>query len=234
MWGNNLSQFGIDAGQLNNSPDTFAVELAWMPTTGEFGRQNGFGDFDQHEDLATRLAIHYTRSTEDRQSQPNSDAFDNVQLRVSDGSVIFTPGLFAPGVTIDQATYQMVSIDGGFKYRGVSGDIEYYRRRLDNFVVRPRPLPFAALHDDGLQVQGSVMALPEELQVYIGGSKVFGEYGNPRDFRIGATYFPWKNQVVRWNFEYLDLNRSPVGSASLPYAVGMDGPVFHSSFMLWF
>ncbi len=38
----------------------------------------------------------------------------------------------------------------------------------------------------------------------------------------------------RWNVEYLDLNRSPVGASSLPYAVGMDGPVFHSSFMLWF
>ena len=234
MLGNNLSQLGIDAGQIDNSPDTFSASLVWMPTTGEFGTQNGFGDFEYHDDLATRLGIRYSRSHENRQNQPDTDAFDNVQLRVSDGSVIFTPGLFAPGFTIDEATYQMISIDGGFKFRGVSADFEYYRRRLDNFVVRPRALPFAALHDNGFQLQGSAMAIPDTLQVYAGVSKVFGEFGDPSDFRIGATFFPWENQVVRWNVEYLDVNRSPVGASSLPYAVGMDGPVFHSSFMLWF
>ena len=234
MLGNNISQFGIDAGQLDNNLDTLSLGLAWMPTTGEFGRQGEIGDFEMHESLATRIAAHYTRSDEDRVSQPTTDAFENVQLRVSDGSIIFQLGLFAPGTQIDRARYQLFSLDGGLKYRGISADIGYYRRRLDRFEVRPRPLPFAALHDDALMVEGSAMALPNQLQFYIGGSKVFGEYGNPRDFRIGANYYPLGNQVLRWNFEYLDLSRSPVGALNLPYSVGMDGPVFHSSLMLWF
>ena len=235
MWGNNLSQLGIDAGQLDSSPDTIAGSIVWMPTTGEFGKNAGFGDFDAHDDVATRAAIHYTRSNENRQSQPDTDAFDNVQLRVSDGSVIFSPDLFAPGTQVDEATYQMVSIDGGVKYAGFSLDAEYYWRRIDNFkMVGTRRLPFAALHDNGLAIQASAMAIPETLQVYVGGSKVFGEYGKPRDFRAGVTFYPWKNQVVRWNVEVIDLNRSPVGASSLPYSVGMSGPVFHSSFMLWF
>jgi Protein of unknown function (DUF3011) len=86
MWGNNLSQFGIDAGQLDGGLDTVAAALAWMPTTGEFGRAGGFGDYDQHDTLATRFAVHVTRSDETRQGQPNTDAFDNVQIRVSDAA----------------------------------------------------------------------------------------------------------------------------------------------------
>lgn len=233
MLGNNLSQFGIDAGQLDNSLDTLSAALVWMPTTGEFGR--GFGDFQKHDKLATRVGVHVTRSDEARQGQPNSDAFDNVQLRVSDGSVIFAAGLFAPGVQIEDATYKMFSIDAGLKYRGFSFDVEHYRRTMDNFAVRGSGvLPFAALHDNGFQVQAAAMAVPSQLQIYAGGSKVFGEYGKPGDFRAGATFYPWKNEVVRLNVEFIQLNRSPVGALNLPYAVGTNGPVFHTNLMVWF
>lgn len=50
----------------------------------------------------------------------------------------------------------------------------------------------------------------------------------------GVTFFPWRNEVVRWNFEYIHLNRSPVGSITLPYSVGGNGSVFHSAFMVYF
>jgi hypothetical protein len=236
MLGNNLSQFGIDAGQLDNTLNTVSAALVWMPTTGEFGRVPGsFGDFEWHKKVATRLAVHFTHSDEDRQAQPKTDGFDNVQLRVSDGSVIFSPGLFATDTQIDRATYKLLAIDGGIKYRGFSFDAEFYRRTLTNFVVRGTgALPFTSLQDTGFQVQASAMAVPSLIQLYAGGSKVFGEYGDPSDFRAGLTYYPWKNEVVKWNFEYAYLNRSPVGALSLPYSVGMNGPVFHTNFMVWF
>ena len=78
------------------------------------------------------------------------------------------------------------------------------------------------------------MAVPKELQLYVGASKVFGEYGDPSDFRAGGTVFPWKNEAVRLNLEYIHLNRSPVGSGSLPYSVGNNGSVFHTNLMIWF
>jgi hypothetical protein len=231
--GNNLSQFGIDAGQLDPGMDTFSGMLAWMPTTGEFGR--GFGDFEAHDQVATRVAVHYTRSDETRQGQPTTDAFDNVQIRVSDGSVIFAPGLFAPDTQIEQATYHLFAVEGGVKYRGMSFEAEHYRRRVDNFSLRAGgALPFTKLTDTGFQVQASAMAVPNLVQMYAGGSRVFGEYGDPSDIRAGVTYFPWKNQVVRWNFEYIHLKRSPVGGLSLPFSVGSNGSVFHSNFMIWF
>ena len=235
MFGNNLSQFGIDAGQLSNQLDTVSAALVWMPTSGEFGKAGGFGDYERHEEAATRFGLHYTQSGEDRQSQPGTEAYDNVQLRLSDGNIIFSTDLFGPGVQIDEATYRMTSVDAGLKYRGFSLEGEFYWRILDRFTgPGTEGLPFDALHDHGFQLQGSMMLLPEELQLYAGGSKVYGEYGDPWDFRLGANWFPWSNQVVRWNFEYLELSRSPVGALSLPYPVGGDGPVFHTSFMVWF
>ena len=231
--GNNLSQFGIDAGQLDNNIDTFSGALVWMPTTHEFGR--GIGDFEGHEELATRLGVHFTYSTETRQSQPSTDGFDNVQIRISDGNSIFEPGLFAPGLQIEEATYRMSALDAGFKYRGFSFDAEYFWRDLGGFETRGVGLlPFTELHDTGYQYQASAMVKPRTLQAYLGGSKVYGDYGDPHDFRVGFNYFPWKNEAIRWNFEYIDLERSPVGSITLPYSIGATGHVFHTSFMVYF
>ena len=78
------------------------------------------------------------------------------------------------------------------------------------------------------------MAIPKTLQVYAAGSKIYGQYGDPSDVRIGASWFPWKNQVARWNVEVLKLNHSPVGALSLPYPVGGNGNVFYTSFEVYF
>ncbi|HZL93733.1 MAG TPA: DUF3011 domain-containing protein, partial [Vicinamibacterales bacterium] len=82
MLGNNLSQLGVDAGQLGNDLSAVSGELVWMPTTGEYGPGNNrFGDFDGHDKVATRVALHFTRSDEDRQSQPDTEAIENAQIR---------------------------------------------------------------------------------------------------------------------------------------------------------
>ncbi len=97
MIGNNLSTLGVSASQLDNKLDTTSLMLTWLPTTGEFGLYGTFGDYDYHENVATRFGVHYTSSTEDRQSQPGTDSIENSQIRLTDGSVIFTPGSLRPG-----------------------------------------------------------------------------------------------------------------------------------------
>ena len=73
MLANNLSTLGVSAAQIDNKIDTQSYMLQWLPTTGEFGLSGTFGDYDYHEKLATRLAVHYTQSTEDKQSQPGTE-----------------------------------------------------------------------------------------------------------------------------------------------------------------
>ena len=228
MWGNNLSQLGVDAGQLGNDMKTVSGALIWMPTTGEYGTNSGYGDFESHDTVATRVGVHYTRSDEDRQSQPNTEAIDNVQIRLSDGNIVFTPGLFGPGINVNDVVYQMESLDAGVKHRGFALEGEYFWRRLSNFRgTAVDTLPFDHQTDTGFQLQASAMVVPKATQLYLSGSKIFGNYGNPSDVRFGVNVFPWKNQVVRWNTEFIYLRHSPVGALSLPYTVGGNGPVFH-------
>ncbi len=242
MLGNNMSTLGVPASRLDNGFNTLSSALIWFPT-GDFEKGfsgQGWGDFEHHEKFSTRLAVHFSRSNENKESQPNSEQFENTQLRLSDGTVIFTPDLFAPGVTITDARYRMTTVDGGFKYRGFALEGEYFWRWLDNFKFVNTPTPDqlhpvpAQLFDHSFQIQASAMVVPKTLQAYAGFSKIFGQYGQPRDFRAGANFFPFKNKVVRWNNEALYLYRSPVGYTSVPYPVGGRGWVFHSSMELAF
>ena len=231
MVGNNLSTLGVSAAQLNNGLNTVATSLVWTPSTGEFGQ--GFGDFEDHKKLATRLAAHYTRSDEDKQEQPNSDQFENTQIRLEDGTVIFTPNLFGPGISVTNVTYKMAAFDGGLKYHGLSLEGEYFLRWLDHFHG-PGTAGLASVFSHGFQLQTSAMVLPKTLQAYLGGSTLTGKYGSPWDFRAGLNYFPYHNKVLRWNNEFLYLYKSPVGYTSVPFALGGTGPIFGSTLELAF
>jgi hypothetical protein len=231
MVGNNLSTLGVSAAQLDNHFNTFASALVWNPTGEEFGL--GFGDFEHHETVATRLAGHFTRSQETRQSQPGTDSIENTQLRLSDGSVIFTPNLFGQDISITDATYKMTNVDGGLKYRGFSLDGTYYWRWLGNFKG-PNTGVLKGRFDHGFDAQTSMMLMPKTFQLYVGTSKIFGQYGDPWDFRTGLNFFPWKNKLIRWNNEVLYLHKSPVGYTAVPFAVGGRGFVYHSTLELAF
>jgi hypothetical protein len=230
MLGNNLSTLGVSAAQLNNKPNTLASALIWTPT-GEFGQ--GFGDFEDHQKLATRFAGHFTRSDEDTQEQPNSDQFENTQIRLEDGTVIFTPNIFGKGIIVTDLTYKMAAFDGGLKFHGFSLDGEYFLRWLNNFRG-PGTAGLPQIFSHGFQMQISAMVVQKTVQLYAGGSTLYGKYGNPWDFRAGTNVFPWKNKVVRWNTEFLYLHQSPVGYTSVPFALGGTGPVFHTNVELAF
>jgi hypothetical protein len=74
MFANNLSTLGVSAAQLDNRFDTQSYSVQWMSTTGEFGLWNTFGDYDDHQKVATRAGWHYTHSLEEKQSQPGTRA----------------------------------------------------------------------------------------------------------------------------------------------------------------
>ncbi|MGL5113130.1 MAG: hypothetical protein ACRC6O_10880 [Flavobacterium sp.] len=233
MLGDNLSQLGINAGKLNNKLDTFSSALIWHPTTGEFGINDNFGDFENHQKLATRLGVHYTVSGENAQGVPNTDTFDNVTIRLSDGNSIFKPNLFGSGIKISEVRYQMSSLDAGLKYHGLSLELEYYWRKVNNIKgVDIDKLSFNELNDNGMQLQVSGMLVPKKIQIYTGGSLIFGDYGDPTELRFGLNYFPMKSQLFKVNAEYIHLNNSPVGGLSSPYPVGGDGGIFHLNLQL--
>ncbi len=233
MIGNNLSQLGISAAELDNTLDTTSLMLGWLPTTGEFGLYGAFGDYDYHENVATRLAGHYTHSREDKQSQPGTNSIENSQIRLTDGSIIFTPDLFGPGIAVEKVDYDMVSVDAGVKYKGLSLEGEYYRRRLSNFAGT-NTAGIAEINDHGFQLQSSAMLVPKVLQAYLSGSKILGRYGNASEVRAGFNWYVAKERGLRLNAEWIHLNNCPVGYTAVPYPVGGNGNVFHTNFEMNF
>ena len=229
MLGNNMSTLGVDAGQIDNKLSTIAGGLIFLPTTGEYGMFNGaYGDYDQHEQIATRVGAHYTRSDETRQGQPTNDAFENVSLRVSDGSSIFLPNLFNPGTQIDEARDQMFCVDAGAKLKGFALEGEYYWRKIDDFKLIGSPMALDKLSDEGFQLLASAMVVPKKLHLYTTYSKIFGEYGDPSEVRVGFNFFPFKKTIsTRLNGQVTFMNKCPVGGLAYPYTVGANGTIFN-------
>jgi hypothetical protein len=234
MLGNNLSQLGVNAAQLDEGLNTVSAALWWMPTTGEYGPGEGFGDYEDHQQVATLFGIHFTNSREDAQGQPGTDSFENSQIRLSDGTRIFSNDPFGTGGNIQKATYQMLAINGGFKYNGWSLEAELYRRWVDDFELSSGSIPVTELNDTGYQLQGSTMIIPKNLQAYLGYSKVIGEYGNPYDVSVGLNWYYFDRKETRISVQGLYLKDSPVGYSSVPFAVGGNGWVFTADWIVAF
>jgi Protein of unknown function (DUF3011) len=226
MFANNLSTLGVSAAQLDNRLDTQSFSIQWLPTTGEFGLWNTFGDYDDHQIVATRIGVHYSHSLEEKQSQPGTEGIENSQIRLTDGSIVFTPDLFGPGITVNEVDYRMTSVDAGVKYKGVSLEGEYYWRWLSNFTG-VNTSGIANINDHGYQLQTSAMAVPKVLQLYFSASQVFGRHGNQWEVRGGENWYVMKERGIRLNVEWTYVNRSPVGYTAYPYPVGAKGTVFH-------
>jgi hypothetical protein len=226
MFATNLSILGVSAAQIDNKLDTQSYALQWLPTTGEFGLYGTFGDFDYHEKVATRVGVHWSHSLEDKQSQPNTNGIENSQIRLTDGSIVFTPDLFGHGITVNNVDYRMTSIDAGIKYRGMSLEGEYYRRWLTNFTgVNTGGIP--DITDNGYQLQSSAMAIKNVLQLYLSGSQIFGRYGDASEVRVGENWYFMKDRGLRLNTEYIHVNHSPVGYTAYPMPVGANGNIIH-------
>jgi hypothetical protein len=233
MIGNNLSQLGVSAAQLDSGVNTFSARLWWKPSTGEFGYQNEFGDYSQHEKPATLFGVHYTKSEEDAQGQSDPESFENSQIRLSDGTLVFSADPFASGAAVRKVDYDMVAVNAGVKYQGFALEYEHYFRWLSNFQTTG-PIPVDSLFDHGFQLMSSGMVVPRKLQLYAIYSKIWGDYGNPDEFSAGVNWYPLGHREFRVASQFLRLNRSPIGYASVPAVVGGQGWVFNFDVLLAF
>jgi hypothetical protein len=226
MLANNLSTLGVSASQLFPGLNTASAFLRWMPTTGEFGPAAGFGDYENHQEVATLFEAHYTYSREDAQEQPGTDAVENSQIRLSDGARLFDPGVFGTPYRIKKATYQMAAVDAAVKYRGWALEAEGYSRWVDDFEATG-PLPVSNMFDTGLSVQASGMIVQKRLQAYATFSQIWGQFGNPTEVAFGLNWYPFGRKNFRITPNALWLQKSPVGYNGVPYVVGGQGWVFY-------
>ncbi len=223
MIGNNNSNLDVPATKLDRNLSGGAA-LTWLPTTGEFGPRGAFGDYENHQKLATRFNLAYTYSPEDRQA-PIGTPPSNTTLRLADSLNVFDTGALANGVTIERTRYQLVSASAGIKYHGFWLQGEGYGRLLDEFVADGK-LPVGDVRDYGFYVQAASMLVPKRFELYGATSYVFGQYGDPKEFIVGSNYYPWNTRNIRLNLQLINVDRSPVNSTFGFYVGQLTGKVF--------
>lgn len=222
MFGNNLSNLDVPAVKLDRNLSGGAA-LTWYPTTGEFGPRGAFGDYEEHQNLATRFNLAYTYSPEDRQGLTGPPG--NTTIRLSDALNVFETGAFAPGVTVEKLHYQLVSAAVGMKYHGLWIQGEGYGRLLDHFLAIGN-MPVREVRDSGFYVQIADMIVPKRFELYGGTSYIFGQFGNSREFLVGTNYYPWNTRNIRLNTQLIEAYHSPVSSTFGFYVGQQTGPIF--------
>jgi hypothetical protein len=232
---NNNSSLGVKASQLDRKY-TYGGTVWWMPTTHEFGPRGGYGDWEWHEELATRFGMSYTDSPE-QSFRDSSNSPENTTLRLADSVNLFETGALAPGVTIENADYRVLALDAGMKYRGIFLQAEYYQRWLDNFMADGL-LPVQQIKDNGFYVQGSFFPIKQKLEIYALTSQIYGDddagFGDSSEYGVGMNWYPYPTRNHRLNVQLLDVNKSPVSSTFGYYTGGQDGWTLASSFSVFF
>jgi hypothetical protein len=236
MLSNNSSILGIRATQLDRHLTTGASAW-WMPTTKEFGPRGAYGDWEYHEKLATRLGFSTTQSREQRYTDDVTGTTGNTTLKLADSLNVFELGALAPGVTVQQVDYRILSFDAGVKYRGVFLQSEIYTRWLDHFVA-DGPVPMSSIVDQGFYIQGAFFPVPKKLELYGATSQIVGDkdagFDNSSEYLAGLNFYPADTRNHRLNVQVMDVNRSPVSSTFGYYTGGQDGTTVSVAFSVFF
>ena len=236
MVGNNMSALGVKATQLDRQFSSGA-SVWWMPTTKEFGPRGAYGDWENHEKVATRFGISTTYSPEERFTDANTGATGNTTIRLADSLNVFDTGSLAPDVTVQNVNYQVLSIDAGMKYRGFFLQTEIYTRWLDGFKA-DGALPVQEIVDKGFYVQAAFYPVPKKLELYAATSQIYGDsdagFGDSSEYLVGMNFYPMKTRNHRLNLQVMDVNRSPVSSTFGYYVGGQDGTTVSTAFSVFF
>ena len=235
MAGNSSSTLGVTAAQLDRELTT-GGSIWWMPTTHEFGPRGGYGDWEMHQQVATRFGISTTDSPEERYTEIGTDP-GNTALKLADSLNIFSTGSLAPGVTVTYADYRVLSVDAGVKYKGFFFQTEYYRRWLNGFKA-DGALPVEEIVDHGFYIQTAFYPVPKKIELYVATSQIYGDkdagFSDSSEYLIGMNYFPWNSRNYRLNVQLIDVNHSPVNSTFGYYTGGQDGTTLSVAMSIFF
>jgi hypothetical protein len=235
MIGNTSSTLGVTASKLDREFTT-GISMWWMPTTHEFGPRGGYGDWENHQKLATRFGFSFVDSPEQRFSEPGTDP-GNTTLKLADSLNLFSVDALAPGVTVTKANYQILAFDAGLKYRGIFLQTEFYSRLLDSFEANGS-VPVNEIVDQGFYIQAAFFPVPKKIELYTATSQIYGDddagFGDSSEYLVGMNYYPMNSRNYRVNAQIIDVNKSPVSSTFGYYTGGQTGTTFALAASIFF
>jgi hypothetical protein len=222
--GNGLNTLNITANKIDTN--LLLSGSVWWEPLGPYSEpgksRQMYDDYFASRNPRIRIGTSFTRSREDRFSEIDQSSPDNTSIYNSDGVLAFSTGAFAPGVTVDQATYRMWAIDGGLKKSGFSANGQYYLRWIDDFEA-DGPLPLASTFDHGFELSAGQFIVPKTLVLYVRGSKVFGQFGSPYEYAGGFKWYFLPTERLWMTGELMRVHKAPYSGAFTPYTAGMTG-----------
>jgi hypothetical protein len=222
--GNGLNTLNISANKIDTH--LLLSGSVWWEPLGPYSEpgksRQMYDDYFASSKSRIRLGTCLTRSREDRFSEIDQTSPDNTSIYNSDGVLAFSTGAFAPGVTVEEATYKMWAMDGGLKKSGFSANGQYYFRWVDDFEA-DGPLPLSSTFDHGFELSAGYFVLPKTLLPYARGSKVFGEFADPYEYAGGLKWYPVRSERWWLTGEVMRVHGAPYSGAFTPYTAGMSG-----------
>ncbi|HKO45293.1 MAG TPA: hypothetical protein VJU84_18615 [Pyrinomonadaceae bacterium] len=222
--GNGLNTLNISANKIDTNL-LFSGSVWWEPlgAYAEPGKaRNMYDDYFASKKVRVRIGTAFTRSREDRFSNLDQSSPENTSIYNSDGVLAFSTGAFAPGVTLEKATYKMWAVDGGLKWNGLAINAQYFSRWLNDFEA-DGPMPLASTFDNGYELAVSQFVIRKKLMIYGRGSQVFGQFRDSWEFAGGVKWHPLPTERFWVNGELMKVNRAPYSGAFTPYSAGMTG-----------
>ena len=230
--GNGLNTLNISANKI----DTHLAKSAsiWWEPRGTAGvtifslygqpgkSRNMYDDYFASKRVRLRIGTAFTDSREDRFSNLDQSSPENTSLYNSDGVLTFSTGAFAPGVTVNEATYRMWAIDGGLKWNGLAINGQYFMRWITDFEA-DGPLPITSTLDHGAEITAGYFLKPKKVMVYGRSSWVRGEFRNSHEFGGGLKFHYLPTERLWLTTEVFKINRAPYSGAFTPYTAGMKG-----------
>jgi len=222
--GNGLNTLNVSANKIDTN--LLLAGSVWWEPKGRYSEpgksRQMYDDYFASKNARIRIGSSFTRSREDRFSETDQSSPDNTSIYNSDGVLAFASGAFAPGVTVQEATYKMWAVDAGLKKSGFSVNGQYYFRWLDDFDA-DGPLPVASTFDHGFELSMGHFVVPRKLVLYARGSKVFGQFASPYEYAGGFKWYLLPTERLWMTGELARIHKAPYGGAFTPYTAGMDG-----------
>jgi hypothetical protein len=222
--GNGLNTLNISANKIDTNL-MYSGSVWWEPL-GDYGEpgksRNMYDDYFSSDDVRVRLGTAFTRSREDRFSNLDQSSPENTSMYNSDGVLTFSTGAFAPGVTVQEATYKMWAIDAGMKWNGLAINGQYFFRWIDDFAA-DGPLPLDSTFDHGFELSASYFVVPRKVVVYGRGSMVNGEFNDSWEYAGGFKWHFLPTERLWLTGEMMYVHKAPYSGAFTPYTTGLTG-----------
>lgn len=225
---NGLVTGGAETGSSGKLDTNFGYSARLFANPGGAWGTMELADWEWHTQPTTRFGVGVAHATNNKKGMTEFDS-----IRVVDSGEQLSH-LFP--ATVTQYDVNLYSIDGGFKFRGWSGTMEYYFRTIQGI----QGADFPDFFDHGFWLQLGKFVVPQKFELAARWSRVEGNSGtlgvtdqSSEEIAAAAIYY-FRKQNAKFTIDATHLNGATINSQSLDISPGDVGWLFRSQIQFAF